>query len=91
LVEKDVRTVRKTSAFRDLDWKTTVVENSQLYRHFYPTKSPHYFDLMELLRLEEGEYKAVKVVVELDMTYCSNDREYLVRDLSQVTELQEIP
>jgi hypothetical protein len=74
LVEKEVRTVRKTTAFRDLDWKTDIVENSQLHRYFYPTNSPHYCDLMDLLRLEEGSFKAVKVIVELDMANCSPDR-----------------
>lgn len=90
LVEKELRTVRKTKVFRDLDWRTTVVENAQVFRFFYPTKSPNYCDIMDLLRLHEGSYKAVKVIVELDMSNCVNDREYLARNLSQATEFEDI-
>lgn len=71
-----------------MDWKTDVIESAQQYRYFYPTNSPNYCDIMEMLRLEEGSFKAMKVIVEVDMSNCSNDREYLVRDLSQTTEFE---
>jgi hypothetical protein len=45
--------------------------------------------MIELLRLEEGHFKSLKVVVELDITKCENDREYMVRDLSQITSFED--
>lgn len=40
---------------------------------------------MEVLRLEEEDFKALRVKVCYDMANCVEDREYMARDLSQST------
>lgn len=67
-----------------------MVESTNCNKFFYPTNSPHYFDVLEAMRLEEDDYKALRVKVSFDLTNCVDDREYLARDLSNSTSFETI-
>jgi hypothetical protein len=66
LYDKELKYIRNTKVFRDLNWVNQIKERAEVAKTFYPTNSPNLDSIIDLLRFEECDYdKGVKWLVDI--------------------------